>query len=543
MWPLMIAICFVAIIFGLNLVDFSEFEGGPIIRMLSDTAFVNVFSLGAAVIAAGFAGYWFFVTSRLPRAIRIGGAGLGLVVIVGLAACLRIEAVRGDLRPEFRWRWSKAPDRELMPIEVAASRVDLKQTSPKDYPQFLGPGRSLYVLNRSLASDWSSNPPKQKWKTKIGAGWSAFSAANGYAVTQEQRGDEELVTCYEIETGKVVWTNSLAARHETTMGYIGPRATPTIFRGDVYTLGATGVLQRIEGATGKTIWKKNLLEEAGSDLARETESIAWGRSGSPLVAQDLVIVAMGGPKNGPKASLAAYDLETGEQKWRGGERQASYASPKYAEVCGVPMILSVNEDSVSGHDVATGKQLWEHDWPGSSTGDANCSQPIVINSDIVMVSKGYGQGAMALQLRRSDKESGAFKVEKLWDNNRALRTKFTNVAVDEDFAYGLSDGLLQCVNGRTGDIEWKARKRFGNGQVLGVDGLLLVQSEDGEITLVSLNAERYQVLGSFQGLDSNSGACWNNMCLYGNLLLLRNAQQAACWELPLSRANTVAAGR
>jgi outer membrane protein assembly factor BamB len=201
----------------------------------------------------------------------------------------------------------------------------------------------------------------------------------------------------------------------------------------------------------------------------------------------------------------------------------------------------VNEDSVSGHDVATGSRLWEHAWPGSSTGDANCSQPVVINPDIVMLSKGYGQGAMGLLVKRKGADGGTFTVEELWKNNRALRTKFTNVAVDEDFAFGLSDGLLQCVNGRTGDIQWKAPKRFGNGQVMAIDRFLLVQSEDGEITLVTLSAEGFHPLGSFQGLDPNSGACWNNMCLYGNLLLIRNAQQAACWELPLAREGDVAA--
>ncbi len=540
--PLMIAICMVAIIAGLNLIDFGDFNGGPLVRLLSDKALVNILSLSSGLIAAGFISYWFFTYSGASKKILTGLGAVLVIAVVTSASCFRVEAVRGDLRPEFRWRWAKSPDQELAPIVATPKIVDLKPTSPADFPQFLGPNGALVVRGRRLSADWSSQPPTQKWSRRIGAGWSAFSAVNGFALTQEQRGDEELVSCYDIESGEIVWTNAISGRHETTMGYVGPRATPTIHSGDVFTLGATGMLQRIDGESGKTIWKRDLLSEKHSDPGQEAQSIAWGRSGSPLIYANLVIVPLGGPKNGAKASLAAFDTQTGEKKWEAGNRQASYASPKFVNLRSIGLILSVNEDSVSAHIPETGKQAWEHAWQGSSTSDANCSQPNVINDDSIMVTKGYGQGSMLIRLLPLGDTEDRFTSEVVWANNRALRTKFTNVAVAEDFAYGLSDGLLQCVNARTGEIEWKGKTRFGNGQVLAVDNLLLVQSESGEITLVSLHAEKFQVLGSFQGLDPNSGACWNNLCLYGNLLLIRNSQQAACWELPVVVEQNVANG-
>jgi outer membrane protein assembly factor BamB len=540
-WPLMISVCFVAIITALNLVDFGNFDGGPIIRMLSDKAVIHLITLGGALISLGFAAYWFFVLSRVPRSLRWLAALVAASAVVALAACFRVESMRADFVPQFRPRWTKTHDRELAPIQVAVKEVDLRKTSPQDFPQFLGPHRSLYMVGRNLATDWSKNSPKKLWSQPIGAGWSAFSAVNGFAVTQEQRGDEELVTCYDIKTGEAVWTNGIKARHVTTLGYVGPRGTPTIYRGDVYTLGATGILQRIEGATGKTIWQKDLLAEAKSDPIQEAESIAWGRAASPLIIEYQVIVPLGGSNRGKKVSLAAFDLETGEKKWEAGDRQASYASPKYVSVNDIRMILSVNENNVSAHAPGTGKLLWEYPWPGNSTGSANCSEPMVINSDSVLLSKGYGQGAMLIRILPEGDSKESFKQEVVWTNPRALRTKLTNVCVDDDFAFGLSDGILQCVNARSGEIEWKAPKRFGNGQVLGYDRSLLVQSESGEITLAVLNAERFIERGSFQGLDPNTGPCWNNMCLYGNLLLLRNSQQAACWELPKAGDDTLAA--
>lgn len=535
-WPLIVCVLFIVIAVTLQLTDLSDVPGGPIIRMLSDRAAVNVCTLGSCVIAGSSFLLWFFLWSGVAKIVRVLTAFFLVAAVALLATCVRVEAVRGDLRPEFRWRWSKSPDRELAPVEIPREavepKVDLSPTSPDDFPQFLGPYRSLHAGDRGLLRDWAANPPKLLWQKRIGAGWSSFAAVNGFAVTQEQRGDEELVSCYDIETGEILWTNAIAARHETVPGYVGPRATPTIYEGDVYTLGATGVLQRIEGATGKTVWSVDLLAMQNSDLAQESESISWGRSASPLVIGNMVVVPVGGPKSGKKVSLAAFDRTSGEVKWTSGERQASYASPVLARIADRPMILSVNEDTASGHDPATGKVLWEHSFPGSSTGNASCSQPIAVGADGVLLSKGYGEGARLLRITAPKTPDGEFSVEIAWQNQRALRTKFTNVVCSSRFAYGLSDGILQCVNLSTGSIEWKARQRFGNGQVLGVDDLLLVQSESGEITLVAMNTEKYEPLGSFQGLPADSGACWNNLCLYGDKLLLRNSQYAACWRLP-----------
>src|SRR4029078_7871923 len=134
-----------------------------------------------------------------------------------------------------------------------------------DFPQFLGPQRSCWIPGPELARDWSKQPPKLVWKRPIGAGWSAFSAVNGYAVTMEQRGAEEWVTCYEVATGEPVWGQAIEARHENPMGGVGPRATPTIHRGRVYALGATGVLRCLDGASGKLLWSDDVRKRYGVD--------------------------------------------------------------------------------------------------------------------------------------------------------------------------------------------------------------------------------------------------------------------------------------
>ena len=167
--------------------------------------------------------------------------------------------------PRFVPRWSAVHDRGLGKVESqpAATTIDLATTTPSDFPQFLGPARSNWIAGPDLAREWTGDEPKLLWKRPIGAGWSAFAAVNGYAVTLEQRGEEEWVTCYEIATGNPVWGHATKARHENPLGGIGPRSTPTIHQGRVYALGATGILRCIDGANGKLLWQDDLQKRYG----------------------------------------------------------------------------------------------------------------------------------------------------------------------------------------------------------------------------------------------------------------------------------------
>lgn len=130
-----------------------------------------------------------------------------------------------------------------------------------------------------------------------------------------------------------------------------------------------------------------------------------------------------------------------------------------------------------------------------------------------------------IRIRETD---GKFAVETVWKNSRILRTKFTNLTIVGDFAYGLSDGILECVSLDDGQSRWR-RGRYGHGQVLGVGDLILVLSENGELALVEANPQEHVELGRIDALE---GKTWNSVALYGRLLLIRNAQQAACFELP-----------
>ncbi|NUQ61232.1 MAG: PQQ-like beta-propeller repeat protein [Pirellulales bacterium] len=502
--------------------------------LIGDHGSANVASWLLAFLAVVTLAVWFLLLSGYRRRVRALSL-IGVLLSIGVAAVLfRVERISGELVPEFAFRFALKPD-ERMPWPAPGgfarkpnAPVDLLTATPLDFPQFLGPGRNASVDHVELARDWATRPARLVWKREIGAGWSAFSAVNGFAVTMEQRGELEMVTCYRIDTGELEWAHATAARYDAISGGVGPRSTPTIHEGLVYALGATGHLLCLDGATGKCRWRKNLLKEYGVSPEEESATLPWARSNSPLIADDLVIVPAGGPKQGRKVSLAAYNKQTGDLVWEGGNRQISYSSPALATLAGVRQILSVNEDSASAHDVTTGRVLWEHPWPAHSNADPNVSQPVAVGGDRVLLSKGYGQGAALLQIGRS--ADGAFTVQTLWKNPKVLRTKFANVAVRDGYAYGLSDGILECVDLQTGQRIWKDG-RYRHGQILGVAGLVLVLAESGEVVLVEASPERpNRVLGRFQAIE---GMTWNNIALYGPYLLVRNAEQAACYELPV----------
>jgi outer membrane protein assembly factor BamB len=505
---------------------------------------------GIAVLALlVLLGLWTAFFSPFSRRTRWWWIASTTAVIALLFAVFRINGFNGNLMPKLTWRWNPKPDAVLAQsdLDEPQQTADVQPTS-HDYPGFLGANRDAYIPDVHLATDWNAHPPKLLWRHPIGAGYSAFAIVGQAAITLEQRGEQELVTCYDLKTGKLLWHHGIQARHYNEIGGDGPGSTPSIHEGRVYALGGTGILRCLDAATGKAIWIRDVLADVGTTYETDRAGVWWGRSASPLIVDNLVVVPGGGPPAGPKVSLVAYNKLTGDIVWKGGQRQVSYSSPSIATYDGVRQIVIVNEDNITAHDPATGNVLWTAPWEGSSNSTASASQTVQIADDKFFVSKGYSMGGGAVfEVKREQASSGAdqsgggtqeaaakshdsksdWNVKRLWHNHRVLQTKLDNVIVKDGFVYGLSDGILQCVELSTGKRLW-AGDDYGHGQLLRVGNVLLITSETGEVALVELNSEAFHQLAKFQALE---GKTWNNPALSGNLLLVRNAQEAACYEL------------
>ncbi|HEX3998089.1 MAG TPA: PQQ-binding-like beta-propeller repeat protein [Pirellulales bacterium] len=520
-WPPMGIWIFIGIVLGVNLWTHSP--------NFFDHAVANIILMVSTIVTAAVLLLWLAIFSAYRPVVRWTPL-VATLVLGGLwLATHRVDHYTGELGLVWTLRWAKPPDEMLAVAKTKpAVAVALDHTTDNDFPQFLGPTRSAGLDRLSLARDWAKQPPERLWRQPIGAGHSGFVVVNGFAVTMEQRGEEELVTCYDALTGAPQWSHGIRARHETPLGRIGPRSTPTINAGRVYALGATGVFRCLDGANGKLLWAHDILAECNTTVDDDLQNVYWGRAASPLVVDNLVIVPGGGPGGGPWISLLAFDKVSGKLIWEGGSEQVSYSSPAVAVLAGVRQILIVNESNITGHDPTTGNVLWKFPFPGSSKRNANNSQVVPVGGDRLFVSKGYTGGARMFHVSRDD--SGHWTADELWRANNILKTKFTNVAVLRGFAFGLSDGILECAELSTAKRQWK-QGHYGHGQILRVGELLLIESEDGEIALVEASPEAFSELGRFQALD---GQTWNTLCLWGRHLLVRNSEQAACWELPLA---------
>ena len=433
------------------------------------------------------------------------------------------------------------------PVEVESSgNVDLATETPFDFPSFLGPDQDGQAARGIALNPNAFKDAKRVWTQPIGEGWSGFTARNGFAVTMEQRDEYECVTCYEIATGKLVWIYQHEARHQDAadLGHVGPRSTPTIHDGKVYAMGAVGNLVCLNGSDGTVVWQKDLNPILGIKLKEgsrsgftiqweENTSLAWGRSGSPLIVDNLVVVPGGGPQGSAK-TLLAFDKQTGDLVWSGGDEMIAYGSPVLANVSAQRQILLVAETKVMGFDPESGNVLWSHARPGASDAMANCSQATVVSDSYVLTSKGYPDGGGEL-IALNIGEDG-LEPESIWTNPRVLKTKFTNPVIFDGHAYSISNGLLECTNLAKGERVWKDRKRLANGQILKVGNYILTHSESGgsgpsTIHLVEPTPSGYKEVGSFKTVK---GTCWNNLCVYENFLLIRSEREAACFELPVN---------
>ena len=499
-----------------------------------DPGFAN--SMSRAAIGLGALGFaiWSLRNSGWPvfAKLFVGFTPLALVAAFFLQI-LPVEAVLDGDVGIVGWRWrGSEPDKNLeVPESSEQSQLDW-QTTSNDYPRFLGNGYWAEVHGVTLETDWEANSPKLLWKKEIGAGWSSFSIVGRYAVTQEQRGEEELVTCYEVETGEIVWTHSDPVRWDPrgagSLGYAGPRATPTIHEGRVFSQGATGILNCIDASTGKLIWSHDTAAK------HDAEVVIWGKSCSPLIVNQMVVVSVGGEEN---QSLVAYDIESGDVVWTGGDYQSSYASPIYAVYDGVPQVVSVNEGFVTGHDATDGKVLWEYEWPSRSDAQAAVSQPVPLGEDLLFLSKGYSHGSAVVQVKQA--EDGKWETKPMWKGRQygelpVMKTKMGNVVIRDGFVYGLNEGNLQCVDLANGKKQWMKRRRpkLGNGQIMLIGDVILILSEPGEVVLVQVDSKKYQELASMQ-VFPDTPITWNNPAFSAPYLLVRNAEEVACYELPL----------
>ena len=454
---------------------------------------------------------WALVAGRLGAGPRRATLAATVLVARGGWALVRTGGFTGDLDHDFAWRWAPTAEERLLAGGDGVVRQGAAGGAGERafWPGFRGPGRDAVLRGVHIDPDWGAAPPVELWRRPVGPGWSSFAVHGGRVYTQEQRGEDEAVSCYSLAGGELLWRHSDPARFWEANAGAGPRATPSYADGRVYTLGATGLLNALDAADGTLLWRRDAATDA------RVEMPGWGFAGSPLVLEDRVVVAVAG-------RLAAYRADDGEPLWLGPDGGGGYSSPHWAEIGGVGQVLLMHGGGATSVDPADGKVLWQHDW----TFHSRIVQPVLVDGGL-LVSEGEGNS-----LRRLAVEGGAggWGMEERW-TSRSLKPYFNDLVVDRGYAYGFDGSILACVDLQSGKRQWKGG-RYGHGQILLLadQDLLLVLSEKGELVLVKAQPEKFSEVARFKAIE---GKTWNHPVLAGDVLLVRNGEEMAAFKLRL----------
>ncbi len=481
--------------------------------------------LTAPLGIAGFA-VALIVFRKLLTFKRTLYASLVALLCFAFTGLLQNHGVWGDFAFDFDWRWNESPEEQFLAsrdtnsadlgIEDMASATAAFQ-SP-EWPGFRGANRDGTQRGVRYSDALREAPPKELWRIQVGPAWSSFAVAGDYLVTQEQRGESECVVCYDALTGREVWNHAVASRFFEGLGGLGPRATPTIDNGFVYSLGAEGWLMKLDAIDGREIWKVDMREAAGR------QPPMWGFSSSPLVVNSTVAVHCGG--SGDKGILA-FNTETGEPRWSTPASEQSYGSLQRVDLHDMSLLAILTDEGALFIEPSTGEIALNYSWKHDGY---RALQPQVIDGNRVLVPTGLGTGTRLIQV---DREGDGLVAEALW-TTRDLKPDFNDIVVHQGYIYGFDDSIFTCVDVADGSRMWKGG-RYGKGQVLLLadSDLLLVLGERGELVLLGTEpTERVE----YWNIDAIEGKTWNHPVVVGDRLFIRNAREAVCYQLPIAES-------
>lgn len=440
-----------------------------------------------------------------------------LLALMICASCsiwffVRSEGINGSAKANFAWRWSKTDEEILLAnndnAQFDSSLGRLNSALNYNWSGFRGENRDGKIPDITIETDWNKYAPEEIWRTAIGPGCSSFAVDGNLLYTQEQRGEEEVVSCYDLATGAIVWTHSDNERFWDSHAGAGPRSTPAISNGLIFTIGATGILNALDGESGALIWSHKAAEYGHAELP------GWAFCGSPLVVNDFVVVSLAG-------TLMAFNIEDGEIKWIGPDGGTGYSSPHLQTIDGVNQILLMCETGIISVKPENGDLLWEY-----KSQAERILQPAMIIEGEFLINDGADMGVRRISVNKSD---SGWSVEDIWEST-AIRPNFNDFIVHEGLAYGFTGPSLACIDIESGERIWKGDRYAGHLILLEDQDILVVLTEDGEIALVEAKREGFSELAKITAIE---GRTWNHPVLVGDILIVRNSREMVAYKVDL----------
>ena len=434
--------------------------------------------------------------------------------------------------------------------ELSAESLPIAISS-HDWPGFLGPHRNGKSDETGLPESWPAEGPPLVWRKPIGTGYAAPAIAEGRLYHFSRHAGAARLVCLDAVAGDEAWRVEYPTDFADMLGYNnGPRATPVVDSGRVYTFGAEGVLQCVGAEKGgpddgRLLWRVDVMKDF------HVVKNFFGVGSTPLVWRNLVVVNVGGsPPGGADnvyaaegrvatdgAAVVAFDKLSGKVRWKTGDDLASYSSPVAATIGGRELVLQLARGGLLAIDPAKGETVATFAWRAKKLESVNASTPVVVG-DEVFISETYELGGAVVRL--VDGKFGEVWTDRDRRRDQALALHWNTPIEHQGFLYGSSgyhtpEAALRCVEWKTGKVRW-SHPGLGRSSLTYADGKLICLSEDGALRILRATPEKYEELAAWQ-LEDESGdplleyPAWAAPAVAKGLLYLQDGRQLVCLRL------------
>jgi outer membrane protein assembly factor BamB len=393
-----------------------------------------------------------------------------------------------------------------------ASQTQQRSPTDTDWPQWRGPKRDGSIA-AALPDRWPE-ALKKRWETPVGSGHASPVVSGNRVVVIAREGDQEIVRALDVATGAEIWraaypapfvVNPAARTHGA-----GPKSTPAIAAGRVFTFGIGGILSAFDLASGTLIWRipaPGVLPQYGTAM-------------SPLIDGGSVIAHVGGDGHG---ALTSFESATGKPRWQWTGDGPGYGSPIIATFGGVRQVVAQTQKLLVGLDASSGALLWQ--LPFTTDFDQNAFTPVV--SGDLLINAGLDQPLTAV---RPTLVGGRWIAETVWTNLQSPMFMSSPVLIDGTI-YGLTDrskGQFVAIDAATGKTLWNTQGREGeHASLLGNRSWLLASTTEGQLVVARADPRKYEEVRRYQIAQS---ALWAHPAISGTSIIVKDAGKLICWS-------------